>query len=71
MLRVALMAPPIEGRANEALLLWLSKQLQLPASKMRIARGDHGREKQVLLSGLTSQEVEQRLLSAFGPLPAA
>lgn len=66
MLRVALQAPPVEGRANEALLLWLSKQLELPISKLSLARGEHAREKQVLLAGLSCEQAEERLLLAFG-----
>jgi uncharacterized protein (TIGR00251 family) len=48
-LRVRLAAPPIEGRANEALIAWLGDELQLPKRSITLLRGASSRRKQVML----------------------
>lgn len=44
-LRVRLVAPPVEGKANEALVAWLADQLRLPKRAVRVARGATARRK--------------------------
>lgn len=46
-LRVRLAAPPIEGRANAALLQWLAKSLGLARREVRLVGGDLSRCKRV------------------------
>lgn len=46
-LRVRLMAPPIEGRANAALLQWLARSLGLPRRAVVLQSGDTQRRKRV------------------------
>ena len=48
-LRVRLAAPPIEGRANEALVAWLAKSLGVPRRAVALAHGASGRRKTVLI----------------------
>ena len=48
-LRVRLMAPPIEGRANAALLAWLARSLDLPRRGVQLVGGDTSRRKRVHL----------------------
>ncbi len=45
-LRVRLHAPPVDGKANDALLKWLAKQLGLPQSQVSLVRGATSRRKQ-------------------------
>lgn len=49
-LRVRLAAPPIDGRANEALVAWLAKRLGVPRRDVELLRGDSGRRKQVAIA---------------------
>ena len=44
-LRVRLVAPPVEGKANAALVGWLADQLRLPKRAVRVARGATARRK--------------------------
>jgi len=44
-LRVRLAAPPVDGRANEVLLRWVAKQLDLPHRAVTLARGATSRRK--------------------------
>jgi uncharacterized protein (TIGR00251 family) len=46
-LRVRLAAPPIDGRANEALVAWLAKSLGVPRREVRLLRGESARRKQL------------------------
>ena len=48
-LRVRLVAPPVEGQANEALVAWLARQLGLPKRAVQLARGATSRRKQLRL----------------------
>jgi uncharacterized protein (TIGR00251 family) len=58
---VRLAAPPVEGRANEALLRYLAGALDLPASRVRLQQGARGREKRLLLAGASLAAVRARL----------
>ena len=49
-LRVRLAAPPIDGRANEALVAWLAKQLGVARRDVEVVRGESSRRKQVAIA---------------------
>lgn len=49
-LRVRLAAPPIEGRANEALVAWLAKSLGVAKRDVELLRGESSRRKQVAIA---------------------
>lgn len=46
-LRVRLAAPPVDGKANDALVAWLAGELGLPRRAVRLARGETARRKTV------------------------
>lgn len=48
-LKLAIAAPPIDGRANDAILKWFAKRLRVPRSALRIAAGASGRRKTLLV----------------------
>ncbi len=62
-LKVALTAPPVEGKANEACVRFLAELLEVPRSSVTIAAGETGRQKVVRVQGITAAEVERRLQS--------
>jgi len=49
-LRVRLSAPPVDGKANEALLRWLALDMGQPRRVVTLIRGMSSRRKQVLLA---------------------
>ena len=57
-LRVRLAAPPVDNRANDALRSFLAACLNLPAAAVKIARGQHSRNKRVEISGATVEQVQ-------------
>jgi len=60
-LRVRVTAPPVEGRANDALLRLLARALDVPTSRLRLVRGHRQRNKVVAVEGLSEEEVRTRL----------
>jgi hypothetical protein len=60
-LKVKIHAPPVEGKANEALCAFLAEALDLPKRSVRLARGETSRKKIVEIEGLTLQEISSRL----------
>jgi uncharacterized protein (TIGR00251 family) len=46
-LRVRLNAPPVDGKANDALLSWLARELGLPQRSVTLLRGESARRKTV------------------------
>jgi len=60
-LKLALPAPPADGKANAACIEFFAKLLNLPRSSVTIAAGQTSRNKVIRVSGLTAQQVRDRL----------
>lgn len=52
-LKIAVHAPPIEGRANEALIAFLADTFSIPKSSVELVNGELSRSKVFLLRGVT------------------
>ena len=50
--KVYLTAPPVDGKANKALIEFLAEYYKVKKSAVRILRGEKGREKVVEIDGL-------------------
>jgi hypothetical protein len=57
--KVRIAAPPIEGRANDALVAFVAESLDLPQRAVRLVRGAAGRDKVVEVD-LETDELERR-----------
>jgi uncharacterized protein len=60
-LKIALTAPPVDGRANEACIEFFAELLDLPRASVTIASGQRGRNKVIRVTGLTAAELKKRL----------
>lgn len=60
-LKIAVQAPPIEGRANEALIAFLAKTCGVPKSAVSVLSGELSRSKVFLLRGVTLAQAEAAL----------
>ena len=60
-LKLALTAPPVEGRANQACITFLAELLNVPRSSVTIAAGQSSRNKSIRVAGLSATQVEERL----------
>jgi hypothetical protein len=61
-LKVQLAAPPVEGRANEALVAFLAERLGVRRAEVRLVRGEGGRRKTVRVAGLEAAAAAAALL---------
>ena len=61
-LKLALTAPPVEGRANEACITFFAELLNVPRSSVTIAAGHGSRNKVIRVVGVSADEVRSRLL---------
>lgn len=52
-LKIRLAAPPIEGRANEALLRFIAELFAVPLRNVELLRGAQSRHKMVKITGST------------------
>ncbi|MBF8258715.1 MAG: hypothetical protein HW377_1089 [Actinobacteria bacterium] len=59
--RIRLTAPPVENRANEALVRFLSRVLDVPRGRVEIVAGGTGRRKIVRVAGAAREDVFRRL----------
>jgi uncharacterized protein len=63
--KVRVTAPPVGGRANDAVLDLLAERLELPRRSLSIVSGHTTREKVVRLDGIDRAESERRLDGAL------
>jgi uncharacterized protein (TIGR00251 family) len=59
--KISLTTPPIEGRANEAVIAFLSDQLRIPKSRIAILTGATSRSKTLRITGKSAAEVQAAL----------
>jgi uncharacterized protein (TIGR00251 family) len=65
MVKLALTAPPVDGRANHAVIEFLAGFFEIPRASVTIASGETSRKKVVRIAGLSKQVVERRLGEAL------
>jgi uncharacterized protein (TIGR00251 family) len=75
-LKLRLKAPPVDGKANEALVKWLADQLGVSRNSFEVLRGQTSRRKQLKLSAETAaradwQQLTKQLASAPAITPGA
>lgn len=60
-LKIRIDAPPVDGRANQALLNFLSDRLGIAKSLLSVLSGESSRRKRVLVRGLSMAALAARL----------
>ena len=53
--------PPTKGKANQALIKYLSKKLEISSSSLKILHGEKSKKKIVSISGLSKQQILERM----------
>ena len=61
--KIKLTAPPVEGKANKALIELLAKKLGVARSNVEIVSGERSRSKSVRIHGLSQEEIDRLLES--------
>jgi hypothetical protein len=59
---VRLAAPPVEGRANDALVRFLAVALGVPRGAVTVVAGTRSRRKLLHITGVTLADAERRLV---------
>jgi uncharacterized protein len=62
-LKISLTTPPVDGRANEALIAFLAETLRLPKSRVTLITGQTSRTKLLRITGKSAADV----LAALDP----
>jgi hypothetical protein len=65
-LKLAVTAPPEDGRANAALVALLREALGLKRSQVELHSGATGRDKKVLVRGVSRGELAMKLAALLG-----
>ncbi len=60
-LRVRVAAPPVEGKANAALVKFLSKVLSVRKNRIEIVAGQKGMDKIISILDLSAEDAERRI----------
>ena len=60
-IKIYLNSPPVEGKANAECIRLLSAKLKTAKSNISIIKGDHGRNKRISVTGMTTEEIMERL----------
>ena len=60
-LKISLTTPPIDGRANEALIAFLADQLRIPRSRIALITGQPAASKTLRITGKSAAEVQAAL----------
>ena len=61
-IRIRLQAPPVDGAANDALIRFLARTLDVPRSAVSTVAGGSGRRKQVRVGGVNAAAAMRSLL---------
>jgi uncharacterized protein (TIGR00251 family) len=65
-LKIAVQAPPLEGRANQALIAFIAETFAVPKNAVELIAGELSRSKVFLLRGATLKDAES-MLSGWTP----
>ena len=60
-LKIAVQSPPVEGRANSALIIFLADLFAIPKNKVELVTGHLSRSKIFLLRGVNLEYIQAKL----------
>jgi uncharacterized protein len=64
-LKLSLSAPPLDGRANVAVVDFFAELFSVPRSAVHVATGERSRNKLIRVAGRTATELQQMLREHF------
>jgi len=60
--KVHLVAPPVEGKANEALVKFMAKVLGVPPTRVEVVAGASGRDKLISVVDMDAAELHKKIV---------
>ena len=64
--KIAITAPPVDGKANTQVIAMLAKFFELPKTAVFLKSGHRSRQKRFLLKGLTKDSAEELFVAKAG-----
>lgn len=64
MIQIRVTAPPVDGKANDALIKFVAKRLGIARSEITLVRGERGREKLIEIRGPEAAGARKTLLDS-------
>lgn len=64
-LKIKIKAPPVDGKANDAIVAFFSDFLDLAKSKIEILKGDKSKEKALIIYGVPLEQIQAKVASAL------
>ncbi len=61
-LKIAVSTPPVDGKANAALIIFLAKTLSVSKSSVSLVSGETSRQKRFLIKGISEAECLKKIL---------
>jgi uncharacterized protein (TIGR00251 family) len=62
-IKIRLTAPPVDGRANQALIEFLAKILDVKVNQIEVVAGQTGKDKLLTIVGLKPEDVQKRIIA--------
>ena len=62
-------APPVDGKANDAIVKFFARLLEVPAGSVRIVSGLTSSRKTLEIEGVSAETLERAILESHGPRP--
>jgi uncharacterized protein len=62
-IKIRLNAPPVDGKANQALIEFLAKMLEVKPAQIDIIAGLTSKDKLLTITGLRPEDVQQKIMN--------
>ncbi|HTP00105.1 MAG TPA: DUF167 domain-containing protein [Anaerolineales bacterium] len=62
-IKIRIAAPPVDGEANEQLLVFLAEVLNVPKSRLEIVAGETGRDKLISVLDMDAETAHMRIVA--------
>lgn len=64
-LKIAVSTPPVDGKANAALIIFLAKTLSVSKSSVSLVSSETSRQKRFLIKGISEAECLKKILATL------
>lgn len=66
-LKLCITSPPVDGKANGAVIQFFAKLFKIPKAAVTLASGEASRDKRIILAGVSLARAEAVLRPLLGP----
>ncbi len=66
-LKLCITSPPVDGKANAAVIEFFAKLFKIPKAAVTIASGETSRDKRIILAGISADQAEAALQPLLNP----